>query len=261
MKTKGPYSANIPGVKPSDNFQMSELFSWRNVYRWLPRRLRRVVRWEAILLWRLAVQSLTPSHHHRLRAIQSQRDLQLNLGALNTGRPGWVNVDAINVPGIDFICDLRKPIPLPSACAKCIFSEHLLEHFEYPEEPLLFLKECRRLLKPGGILRLIVPDALKYCRALVAKDWEMARLLRDTKPYQTLMEMLNDVFRQNGEHLYAYDEETLRRLLKSAGFTEIRKTDYGKSLMEGLAMEQQWRAEESLCMEAVKAKPDNSAPA
>jgi predicted SAM-dependent methyltransferase len=176
----------------------------------------------------------------------------MNLGSGESGRKGWVNVDANRFEGVDLVWDLREPLPLPDGCAQCILSEHVLEHLGYPAEATAFLKECRRLLRTGGVLRLLVPDALKYCRVLVGGDWEGARRLRHVEGCRTLMEMVNDVFRQRYEHQFAYDEETLKLVLKDAGFSEVRRMNYGESRMEGLAAEQQWRAEESLCVEAVK---------
>lgn len=217
----------------------------------MPRRLRRILRWEVSLRRRLWLQQLSPRFHRRVRELRGQKELRLNLGASTTGREGWVNIDACPGVGVDFAWDLRTPLPLPNGCARCILCEHVLEHLSYPDEAVAFLEECRRLLRTGGVLRLVVPDALKYCRVICSGDWEEARRLRRVERYRTLMEMVNDVFRQDYEHQYAYDEETLRRLLNEAGFTKVERMPYGKSQVEGLAIEQQWRAEESLHLEAV----------
>jgi hypothetical protein len=88
--------------------------------------------------------------------------------------------------------------------------------------------------------------------ACLAEDWDRSRQLRDLAKYGTLMEMVNDVFRQDGQHLFAYDATTLRRVIEHAGFSNPTIKPCGVSDHEGLAIEQAWRAEESLHIEAVR---------
>jgi len=52
---------------------------------------------------------------------------------------------------------LRQPIPLADGCCAAVYHSHVLEHFPRDEAPG-FLSECYRLLRTGGILRVVVPD-------------------------------------------------------------------------------------------------------
>jgi SAM-dependent methyltransferase len=53
--------------------------------------------------------------------------------------------------------DLRKGIPYPHAAFDVVYHSHLLEHFSKESAPV-FLRECHRVLKPGGVIRVVVPD-------------------------------------------------------------------------------------------------------
>jgi predicted SAM-dependent methyltransferase len=53
--------------------------------------------------------------------------------------------------------DVRRRIPFPDSSISCIYSSHTFEHFTY-EESRAVARECFRVLRPGGILRIVVPD-------------------------------------------------------------------------------------------------------
>lgn len=98
----------------------------------------------------------------------------LNLGAGGTlpGHP-WVNVDfPYEHPemGPHYVRHdvSARPWPFEGESADGIIACHLLEHFECLEA-VLFLKECLRILKPGGVLRVVVPDASHF-RRVYAED-------------------------------------------------------------------------------------------
>src|SRR6266850_3689498 len=72
--------------------------------------------------------------------------------------PDWVNIDQQVDPDIvDVSWDLRRPLPLAHGSAEFIFHEHFLEHLTV-QEGLALLRECHRLLMPGGVLRVAMPD-------------------------------------------------------------------------------------------------------
>jgi predicted SAM-dependent methyltransferase len=93
---------------------------------------------------------------------------RLNLGCGPNVAAGWVNMDARPVPGA-VQGDLRSGLPLADASVDCIAAIHLLQDLPYPEiAPAL--AEMRRVLKPGGALRLAVPDLDRAIRAYLAGD-------------------------------------------------------------------------------------------
>lgn len=89
----------------------------------------------------------------------------LNLGCGPHHHPHWINLDV--QPGEDVIpCDLRAGIPFGDGVFDVVYHSHLLEHLPRPAAPG-FLTECLRVLRPGGVLRVVVPDLEAMTRLYV----------------------------------------------------------------------------------------------
>ncbi len=85
------------------------------------------------------------------------RSRLLNLGCGKRHHPAWTNVD-FKSAGLDVIAhDLSKGLPFSDESFEAVYHSHLLEHFSKNYAPV-FLKDCFRVLKPGGIIRVVVPD-------------------------------------------------------------------------------------------------------
>jgi predicted SAM-dependent methyltransferase len=176
----------------------------------------------------------------------------VNVGAGPNGLRGWINIDAWWKPGVDLIRDCRRSLPFKNGTVDGIFCEHFLEHIDYFEDVPVFLAECHRQLKMGGVLRIIVPDASKYVRAYATDGWNAMRELSD-RNFKTKMELLNDVFRGGGwRHKYAYDYETLDLVMREAGFQIVQQMGFGVSNDPALAVDSPGHAPESLYVEATK---------
>jgi SAM-dependent methyltransferase len=81
----------------------------------------------------------------------------LNLGCGSRYHPEWTNVDRTpSGPGV-IVYDLRKGVPFPDDTFDAVYHSHFLEHLNRKEAGL-FLKECFRVLKGDGIIRVAVPD-------------------------------------------------------------------------------------------------------
>jgi predicted SAM-dependent methyltransferase len=194
------------------------------------------------------------------RQFKSADNLLVNVGAGSQGKPGWVNVDGWKQPSINCLYDCRKDLPFPDESVRGIFCEHFFEHIDYLEEAPYFLSDCRRVLKRGGVLRLIVPDAERYLRAYCKGGWEELTMLRGLDAnhrdfygrYNTPIELVNFVFRQGHEHQFAYDFETLEFVLAQNGFSEIVRQQYNRSVMPEVCLDQAYRASESLYVDARK---------
>jgi len=82
---------------------------------------------------------------------------RLNLGCGAHFHPAWLNLDLSPASPQVMPHDLRAPLPFPDGRFAVVYHSHVLEHFERSFAPV-FLAECFRVLKPGGILRVAVPD-------------------------------------------------------------------------------------------------------
>jgi predicted SAM-dependent methyltransferase len=169
----------------------------------------------------------------RARSYSSHSDLKLHLGCGAQIKQGWVNIDLMT-DGADLHLDLRESLPFRDNSVAVVYSEHVFEHLAYPLETGLLLRESLRVLRPGGIFSVGVPDTEWPLKAYVNGDdayFELALRNRwhpDT--CTTRMHQINHHFRQGAEHKYAYDEQTLARVLEEAGFVSIERREFDPSL-------------------------------
>ena len=202
------------------------------------------------------------SRHQTIEKFKTKKDFLVNVGCGSNGYDGWINIDYSLYEGVNCTFDCRKELPFQDASVKGIFTEHFFEHLDYENEAKEFLADCFRVLVPGGVIRIIVPDAEKFLYGYCSPDWELLSSIRplsedhkdfhlDIK-YKTKMELINVVFRQFGEHKFAYDYETLYFSLKEAGFGKVEKMEFGKSNMPELIIDLKVRESESLYVEAIK---------
>ncbi len=175
----------------------------------------------------------------------------LNVGCGPYSLPNFINLDYGWEPRIDICWDIsKKPYPLPGNSLEGIFTEHCLEHISF-DSCLKNLKEFYRLLKPGGTLRVIVPDGEIYCDLYNRRKVNAAIVLPYGEKEETGMISINRIFRSHG-HLFIYDYETFELLLKKAGFIKIQKTGFGIGNDNRLLIDRLERKVESLYVEAVK---------
>lgn len=96
----------------------------------------------------------------------SPRFLNLACGPTCVPSPDWLNLDYTPLGPAVQQADLLGPLPLASATMEVVYSSHFIEHVPRPRVRALLL-ECHRVLKPGGLLRLVVPDLLEICSRYV----------------------------------------------------------------------------------------------
>jgi len=157
------------------------------------------------------------------------RELKLNIGAGVKRKPGWVNVDLH--PAADVKTDGRRRLPFRNHSASIVYSEHFFEHLEYPEEAMTFLSESFRVLAPGGLFSVGVPDTELCLRAYLNGDFSPGSLgLLEVEWCTTPMQYLNFLFHQGGEHKQLYDFTTLAKVLQNAGFCDIARREFDPSL-------------------------------
>jgi predicted SAM-dependent methyltransferase len=149
---------------------------------------------------------------------------------------GWLNTDLY--PGNNLIhhLDATKAFPFGEETFTHIFSEHMIEHIPYISG-VDMLKECYRVLKTGGKIRLVTPDLdflinlyndpennlnRQYRRWANESFWEI------DLPDNNAGYVINNFVRAWG-HQFIYDKSTISNALKTAGFKNIVFGEIGKS--------------------------------
>lgn len=236
-----------------------------------------------LLYTRLHGTTMTGDLPPQPRLPASQTLHMVNLGCGRRYDPAWLNFDVVPVDESVRAHDLQQPLPLADGTCSVVYHSHVLEHLPKDKAPA-FLAECFRVLAPGGILRIAVPDlesiARLYLETLTkaaagdevaaqqhewmtlelvdqlarhrsgghmldywkqqpmpAEDFVLQRVGREAgdfiaefrakpAPSVKIAAPTADAvgrFRTGGEpHQWMYDRVSLTRLLKAAGFTQVR---------------------------------------
>jgi SAM-dependent methyltransferase len=150
---------------------------------------------------------------------------RLNWGCGDWVVPGWVNSDLKGADGV-VACDIREGLPFDANFFDYVVSIHALPELPYEElEPAL--KELRRILRPGGTLRLGLPDLEKSVDAYRRGDREFF-LIPDVE-MQTLGGKLGLQVVWYGYSRSVFVQEFIEELLGKAGFVNVRKVNYGET--------------------------------
>jgi predicted SAM-dependent methyltransferase len=185
-------------------------------------------------------------HHGRLP--------YLNLGCGRRHHAAWTNIDvAPQAPGV-IAYDLSQGIPQPENTFEVVYHSHLLEHMRRSDAGL-FMRECCRVLKPGGVVRVAVPDLEAICRLYLVKledalagdasgandyDWIFLEMYDQTVREQTGGDMLN-YLRQDPlpseDFIYERSGEDGRKLVRSVRTRSVAAHSNGSAKFHSLFRE------------------------
>ena len=175
---------------------------------------------------------------------------RLNWGCGEHPEPGWINSDVKHTPGIDISCDIRAGLPLDDESVDYAVSIHALPEIPYPDL-VPVLRELRRVLKPGGVLRLALPDLDKGIRAYLNQDGDYFLIPDEDAETIGGKFILQMVWYGYSRSLFTHDftEEILRK----AGFSELAQCEFRKTASRfPEIVELDSREKESLFIEATK---------
>lgn len=94
---------------------------------------------------------------HNTISQQPGKPRLLNVGCGAVAHPDWINIDLSSASPSVIAHDIRKGLPFETASVDACYSSHVVEHLT-PVEASNLLRECHRVLKQGGVIRVVVPD-------------------------------------------------------------------------------------------------------
>jgi len=227
--------------------------------------------------------------------VGAQPPVMLNLGAGLEQDPAWINYDRSRVarvarlpfvrtlvalaarlglatkaelldwPASTRTADLTKGIPHGDGTVDVVYSSHMLEHVTR-DQATFILRECHRVLKPGGTLRVVVPDvsliARRYlegdreffgdCEGPLADAFVRSLHLRSVPKGRLPERLVRRALRTDeGGHHWMYDGESLSHVIAAAGFRDVRVRAFGEG-DHAVAAALDARPKDSVHVEAVK---------
>ena len=184
--------------------------------------LYKIVMHQYYSVWKLAAVV----NHYRIALLEClsrrQRDRRLHLGCGNVYLEGWVNIDYyIGRRKMDRWLDISIGLPYREGDVRAIFTSHVLEHFTI-EDGVRVLRECHRVLTPGGCLRIAVPSLTIALQHFQRGDIDE---FKEVKGKTVSRRFVSHILRYN-THPTMYDFEFLRELLDEIGFSRIEEKAY-----------------------------------
>jgi len=154
---------------------------------------------------------------------------RLNWGCGTEPPDGWINCDIKEGAGIDISCDIREGLPLETASLDYAVSIHALPELPHPDvEPALV--ELRRVLKPGGVLRLGLPDLEKAMHAY--RNGDAGYFLIPDDDARSLGGKLIIQMTWYGYSRSMYTFDFTEELLYRAGFRRVVRCQYRETVSQ-----------------------------
>ena len=152
---------------------------------------------------------------------------RLQVGSGNNKFAGWYNGDI--TWDAEVIAYMGRKLPFASESLSFVHSEHAIEHVPR-DAAIAFLKEVRRVLKPGGVCRIGTPDLAAAIGSYVADDWRKWGWVHEHGHdfIDSRARMINASFYWWG-HRFLYDRPELERLCREAGFETLEFVELGES--------------------------------
>ncbi|WP_425406014.1 class I SAM-dependent methyltransferase [Hwanghaeella sp.] len=144
--------------------------------------------------------------------------IRLHIGG-REAREGWTLLNAQPGPDVDIVGDFRDLSQFKDGGVVEIYASHVLEHLAYSRETLPALKECHRILMPGGRLMLAVPDMEAICRLMVHEAATVQ------VQYQLMRILFGGQTDEWDYHKAGFTPDLLAGFLGNAGFQEVHRVE------------------------------------
>ena len=175
---------------------------------------------------------------------------RLNWGCGSHTLPGWINSDNKEAGDINLSCDIRDGLPLADGSMDYVVSIHALPEVPY-DQLMPVLGELQRVLTPGGVLRLALPDLLKGVRAYERGDRKYFQV--PDEDAKSLGAKLVTQLIWYGYSRTLFTPDFTEELLRNAGFPRVEHCVYQQTTsVHPEIIDLDNRENESLFVEAYK---------
>ena len=184
--------------------------------------------------------------------IHLSNKMYLNLGAGDEIKEGFVNADFYRFHKLftknnsEWFIDLSKTLNCKNDYWDGIYLCHVSEHLTYVDNYKI-LKELLRVIKPGCVLRIVVPDLNTYLKYEQNKDNFDNRM----NEYNSLPEAIS-CLTQNHQHMSVWNYDLMKEVLIEIGFSKVEKVKFGLGKNEDLIIDHKSKEWESFYCEAIK---------
>jgi predicted SAM-dependent methyltransferase len=181
----------------------------------------------------------------RYMATHPVKKLQVGAGAVNL--KDWLNTDIEPRAGQVYL-DAAARFPFADRTFRYVFAEQLIEHLTF-DQGQVFLRESRRVLEPGGRIRLATPNLLSIVRLFDTEKTPIQQRLMEYQIVENHLSRIPDpetanlnLFVRTWGHQFLYDPQSLHAALTAAGFTDVKDVKLDSSDDRDLrGLENQWR--------------------
>ncbi len=133
-------------------------------------------------------------------------------------QPGWEILNITPAPGVDHVGDAIDLSRFADNTFAAVYASHVLEHFDYKDALLAALKEWHRVLQPGGVLHLSVPDIDTLAHLLLQRQ-----KLDVNQRWQVMRMIFGGHVDAHDYHLVGLNQEFLAGFLQAAGFATVQR--------------------------------------
>ena len=175
---------------------------------------------------------------------------RLNWGCGKSTAQGWLNSDRNPGPRVDVVGDIRHGLPLEDSSINYITSQHALQEVPFPDL-VLALEELRRILKPDGVLRLVVPNLDRGIDAYLGGERDYFPVPDEDARSLGGKFIVHILWYSHSRIMFTFD--FLEELLRKAGFREAVRCGFRQTASPyPEIVELDERERESLFVEAIK---------
>lgn len=144
--------------------------------------------------------------------------IKLHIGGQQP-KPGWKILNIAPGPQVDYVGNCTRLDQFADNSVDEVYASHVLEHLGFRTELPAALSEVRRILKPGGVFRISVPDVERLCSLFVHPQ-----VPREQRP-SLMMHMFGAQEDEHDFHKVGLTWDFLLNFLSQAGFTRVQRVE------------------------------------